>query len=78
MTTVVVNQIEMQFVHLSAAEQLVLLKRPVQQSRLGGVDHGGILELPFEAPFVIPDLQHELDRTEELRAAEADLLSEIE
>ena len=78
MTTVVVNQIEMQFVHVSAAEPRVRPERPVRQSRLGGVDHGGFLELPFAAPLVSPDLQHELDRTEEFRAAGADLLSEIE
>jgi hypothetical protein len=78
MTPVAVNQIEMQFGHLSAAEQLVRHERPVQQSRSGGVKMGGLLELPFESPSVSPVLQHELDRTEEFRAAESDLLSEID
>ena len=78
MTTVAVKQIEMQFVHLSAGEQLVLLERLVQQFRVGGVDHGGILENPFGASFVVPDIQRESDRTEEFRAAKADRLSEVE
>ena len=78
MTAVIANQIEMQFVHRPAVEQRTRLERPVRQSRVGSVAHGGFLELPFAAPLGSPDLQHELDRTEEFRAAEADLLSEIE
>jgi hypothetical protein len=78
MTTVVVNQIEMQFVHQSAAERRGRLERPVRLSRVGGVAHDGFRELPFAAPLVSPDLQHELDRNEEFRAAESDRLSEIE
>jgi len=78
MTTVVVNQLEMQFDHPSAAGPPVRRERPVRKSRVGGVEPGGFFQLPFAAPWVRPDLQHELDRTEEFRAAAADRLSEIE
>ncbi len=77
MTTVTVNQIESQFVHLSVAEQSALLERLVQQSRVAGADQPGLLEAPLAPAIIISDVQHESERTEEFRAAEADLLSEV-
>ena len=78
MTKVTVNQIEKQFVHLSAAEQLVLLERLVQQSPGSGAEHVGFPDHHLGAPIVFADTQHESDRNEGFRAAGADRLSEVE
>jgi hypothetical protein len=78
MAKVTVNQIERQFVHLSSTEQLALLQRLVQQSRVSGADPGGFRDHHLGAPIVFADPQHESDRNEGFRAAGADRLSEVE
>ena len=55
-----------------------MLERLVHQFRVVGAEPGGFLEAPLVSALEASDAPVEPDQTKEFRAAEANLLSEIE
>jgi len=77
MPTPALNEIETQFAHLPAQEQLALLERLVHQMRSGAVMNGHVLDGVAPLETAGQRFRREWDSVNvDFRASESDLLSE--